>query len=90
MRAPPRRCHADVGGAWLAEAAERAGRRKEPGSGFVGEVAVSIEIGSMGSSCQHDSTSAPGDPALVTSFLYVKFRVPFIPGGFVVNGQRIC
>ena len=33
------------------------------------DVAVSIEIGSMGSSAQHDPASAPGDSPLVVSFL---------------------
>jgi len=61
------------------------------------EVAVSIEIGSMGSSAQHDpAASAPGDLALalVVSFLPNSVSLLF-PASSSYSGaadyvQRIC
>lgn len=78
-------------GAWLVEAvvtgeaAEGSGRGNL-GSGLVGDVAVSIEIGSMGSSSQHDPVSASGKLALV------NLVANFLFSGFVILGCgfQIC
>jgi hypothetical protein len=52
----------------------RGGRAERPGSGLVSAVAVSIEIGSMGSSSQHDATSAPGNSVLSSSLSYAASK----------------